>query len=115
MAAKKMTKAPKAKTEAKKAQKSVSVAKEALGKKNKEIAALKKYIARANLDAAGVDVATNKPSIDAYMARGEYKAGLAKLRQARVAKSKISQAVSDRSRSASRAAGIARRVAKKGK
>ncbi len=112
MAAKKFTKAG---LRAGQAKIKLDTAKGVLDKKNKEIAALKKYIAKANFESAGVDPRTDKPSVDAIVAKGAAKRGKAKLREAKIVKGKVSQAVTDRSRSATRTAGIAKRVAKKGK
>jgi hypothetical protein len=88
----------------------VRIAKEALAKKNKEIEQANKYI-KDNLKY--YRTAKTASAQKEFGARVEYGVNVKKERTA--AKGKISQAVSDRSRSATRAAGIAKRVAKKGK
>ena len=100
----------KAETAAYNTKNKVRIAKEALAKKNKDIKNVDKYIQQniKNYNAA-ITAGLKKE----YGDRIEY--GVKVKKENVATKGKISQAVSDRSRSASRAAGIAKRVAKKGK
>jgi len=88
----------------------VRIAKEALAKKNKDIENTNKYI-QANIK--GYNFSSTNPQREYFGANIKY--GKEAKKKNVTIKGKISQAVSDRSRSASRAAGIAKRVAKKGK
>ena len=90
----------------------VRIAKEALEKKKSEIKDTKAKIS-ADYENYKDTVKVNRPVANVYAKR--IKSNLKELSNQKTQKGKISQAVSDRSRSASRAAGIAKRVAKKKK
>jgi hypothetical protein len=92
----------------------VRVAKEALAKKNKEIKQTKKTIARNTKNQRAAQNMGNKNLEKTYGENVTYYA-LEAMPRKKAERGVLSQNVSDRSRSASRAAGIAKRVAKKGK
>ncbi len=100
----------KAETAAYNTKNKVRIAKEALAKKNKDIKNVDKYIQQnlKNYNAAPTNNLRKQ-----YGDKIEY--GVKAKKENVAIKGRISQAVSDRSRSASRAAGIAKRVTKKGK
>jgi len=92
----------------------VKIAKEALANKNKEIKQTKKTIAKNVKNQRAAQNMGNKNLEKVYGENISYYA-LEKMPKEKAIKGKISQALTDRTRSASRAAGIAKRVAKKGK
>jgi hypothetical protein len=92
----------------------VKIAKEALANKNKEIKQTKKTIARNIKNQRAAENKGYKHLSNVYGRNVEYYT-LEKMPEQKAIKGKISQALTDRTRSASRAAGIAKRVAKKGK
>jgi len=92
----------------------VRIAKEALEKKKSEIKDTKRKIAQNVKNQRAAQDRGSKPSEVFYGKNIKYYA-LDKLPKQKAERGILSQNVSDRSRSASRAAGIVKRVAKKGK
>jgi hypothetical protein len=101
----------KAETAAYNTKNKVRVAKEALDKKKKEIKSTNKEIAR---NVKNYNQAKSNSLRESYGSNVQYYT-FDKLPRQKAERGVLSQNVSDRSRSASRAAGIAKRVAAKGK
>ena len=104
----------KAETAAYNTKNKVKIAKKALEKKKSEIKDTKTKIAQ-NIKNQRAAQNRGSKSLENYYGEDIRYYALDKLPKQKAEKGKISQSLSDRTRSASRAAGIAKRVAKKGK